>query len=458
MKHALEITDLSYTYAGTDRPVIEGVSLRIRRGECVCITGPSGCGKTTLLLAIQGLLKEGRLEGVISTGANGTTGAVGMVFQNADTQILCTTVEDEVAFGPLNMKLSPESIETNVKQALEAVGLVRFEQRNVEQLSAGEKQRVTIASVLSMQPGLLLLDEPTAQLDGPGKTALAKVLKELKACGHALLIADHDLSVFRSIADRVFAMHNGSLEESSSSMPDHGGLEASAKTHRREANFNDGDAPLAIIEELGLDGSQNHSIFRQATLTIHRGECIHLYGLNGAGKSSLLRHMVGLEKENAKRRMIVGIDDPRPERLVGKVGLLFQNPDSQLFEDTVYDEVAYCLKRLGIEQGTIERRVMDSLEQCRISHLAKRSPLMLSYGEKHRVALASVMAPKPALLLLDEPFSGLDFSYRKRTLDLLHEYSRTHGASVVIVSHDPLPDPNWADRCLILENGRIKGA
>jgi energy-coupling factor transport system ATP-binding protein len=404
------------------------------------------------------LLKTGTHTGTIRVEKKGSLDAVGMVFQNADTQILCTTVEDEVAFGPLNLRLSSDEIHTNVENALQSVGLAGFKPRNVEQLSAGEKHRLTIASVLSMHPQVVLLDEPTAQLDAPGKTRLIDILKQLKADGHALLIADHDLSVFRSICDRSYLMRDGSLQEVSANMSNRGASGLPSNTPGSKADSRGSESPVAFLDGLSFDGAQNRCIFDKAGLTIYRGECIHLYGLNGTGKSTLLRCMVGLDKAETKERRIAGIENPRPEGLVGRVGMLFQNPDSQLFEDTVYDEVAYSLRRLNIEQSEVEVRVMDSLRRCGISHLAKRSPLTLSYGEKHRVALASVIAPRPELLLLDEPFSGLDFENRTRMLDLLSDFSRASGTSVLIASHDPLPDPNWADRPLILENGKIRDA
>jgi len=456
MKFALEITDLSYRYPGNDTPAISGISLGVRPGECICITGPSGCGKTTLLLAIQGLLKEGSPSGTIHTDNDGSVARIGMVFQNADTQILCMTVEDEVAFGPLNLRLSPEDVNSNIKQALKAVGLEGFERRNVEHLSAGEKHRLTIASVLSMHPSVLLLDEPTAQLDGPGKTALVELLKELKAQGHAFVIADHDLGAFSPLADRRFLMGDGALQEIRDGFVQGDFSKATCSDRISGTTSNSNGRAVATIEGLNLQGLNGTDIFNKARLTVLKGERVHLHGRNGVGKSTLLRYMAGLSAVGAGTLRIAGVDNPRPERLVGRIGFLFQNPEFQLCGDSVYKEVAYCLKRLGHEPREIERRVNDSLQRCGIEHLAERSPLTLSYGEQHRVALASVLAPRPEILLLDEPFSGLDFELRKRILGLLTEFNHNFGISVLIASHDPLPDKNWADRHLVLENGRIE--
>jgi energy-coupling factor transport system ATP-binding protein len=147
--------------------------------------------------------------------------------------------------------------------------------------------------------------------------------------------------------------------------------------------------------------------------------------------------------------------NPRPEQLLGKVGFLFQNPQRQLFEETVFAEAGFSLKKLRLPQEQISDRVMEALSLCQIDHLAHRSPLTLSFGEQHRVALASVLAPQPEVLLLDEPFSGLDFMQRQRLLSILSELRERFDTTVVIVSHDHLCDPLWADRILTMEQGRI---
>jgi energy-coupling factor transport system ATP-binding protein len=152
----------------------------------------------------------------------------------------------------------------------------------------------------------------------------------------------------------------------------------------------------------------------------------------------------------------VGIENPRPTRLLGKLGFLFQNPQRQIFEDTVYEEVAFSLKRMGISKEEINKRVVEALTLCDISDLSDRPPLTLSFGEQHRVALASVIAPRPEALLLDEPFAGLDFAQRYRILRILSELRLQYGTTVLIASHDLLLEPHWADRILNLQEGKIE--
>jgi energy-coupling factor transport system ATP-binding protein len=446
----LQMIDFSYTYPESPVPSLYDASLSINEGECLCITGPSACGKTTLLMAIQGLLKAGHASGKIHLNKNGWNLDAGIVFQNAESQILCTTVEDEVAFGPENIGFFSKE---RVQDALWAVGLKGSEKKNVEQLSAGEKHRLTIASVISMEPGLLLLDEPTSQLDTDGKQKLIEILKRLKEKGHALLIADHNLDPFRFIADQFVFMKRGHII---SKFPHE--VNASALSERADQKItSDTDKIVAIdIKNLHLSGRDGTKVFNGVNMRIHRGELIHLFGRNGAGKSTLLKCIAGLMIPDSGSIQAVGIENPRPNRLLGKLGFLFQNPQRQIFEDTVYEEVAFSLKRMGISKEEINKRVVEALTFCDISDLSDRPPLTLSFGEQHRVALASVIAPRPEALLLDEPFAGLDFAQRYRILRILSELRLQYGTTVLIASHDLLLEPHWADRILNLQEGKIE--
>jgi energy-coupling factor transporter ATP-binding protein EcfA2 len=446
----LQMINFSYTYPDSPVPSIYDASLSINEGECVCITGPSGCGKTTLLMAIQGFLKAGHASGKIHLSKNGWNLDVGIVFQNAESQILCTTVEDEVAFGPDNLGFFSRE---RVQDALWAVGLKGSEKKNVEQLSAGEKHRLTIASIISMEPGLILLDEPTSQLDTDGKQKLIEILKRLKEQGHALLITDHNLDPFRFIADRFVFMKKGHII---GKLPHEVNASALSKMTDQKTT-SDVDRVVALdIKNLHLSGRDGNKVFNGVNMRIHRGELVHLFGRNGAGKSTILKCIAGLMIPDSGSIQAVGIKNPRPDRLLGKLGFLFQNPQRQIFEDTVYEEVAFSLKRMGMLKGEINKRVVEALTFCDVSDLSDRPPLALSFGEQHRVALASVIAPRPEVLMLDEPFAGLDFVQRHRILRILSEVNQRYGTAVLIASHDLLPQPHWADRILNLKGGEIE--
>jgi len=443
----LDINCFEFSYDGENTRVCNGVSLSVKSGECVCLTGPSGCGKTTLLLAIKGLLRGGTSKGTIKVNTqesgNGTShSSVGLVFQNVESQILCTTVAEEVAFGPENLCIPSDEIGRRIDSSLSSVGLSGFVSRNVERMSAGQKQRLAIASVLAMEPTLLLLDEPTSQLDGEGKKELVEIIKNLKKNGHALLITEHDLAPLKEVADRIHSMaHIAAAKDN---------IEKHAETKKSDVQSHS-----IVAEDVSLSYPGMNEVLKGVNLTVNEGERVHLYGRNGAGKSTLLKCLAGITRPDSGRISIAGIDNPRPRDLPGKVAFLFQNPTRQLFENTVFDEVAFSLKRLKVTGEELKQRVEEALSVCEVSHLAKKPPLMLSFGEQHRVAFASVLAPKPKVLLLDEPFSGLDISQRHRFLGVLSEVSSLYNTTIVIASHDPLPQQGWAQRILKVENGKI---
>lgn len=450
----LQVLNLSYNYPDEHTPALAGVSFSVHAGECVCVTGHSGCGKSTLLLAIKGLLHDGSLTGGIQIDLPGGLAAshrdgVGIVFQNAETQILCATVAEEVAFGPENLCIPAEEIGSRIERSLAAMQLTGFEQRNVERMSAGQKHRLAIASVLSMTPCLLLLDEPTSQLDGASKAELVQVLGELKKSGYTLLIAEHNLEPFAELIDRYLLMEKGKIIRESRQVP------VDFTTPERYASSplpqeSGGKRQAAIdIDRLCLSYPDQGMVLRDFSLRVAAGERIHLFGRNGSGKSSLLRCLAGVTRPDSGAIRLAGVSNRKG--LTGTVGYLFQNPQRQLFENTVQEEVAFSLKRLRLPDDQARQLVEKALLACEADHLSHRLPLSLSFGEQHRVALASVLAPQPQLLLLDEPFSGLDLGQRYRLLKILADLRDSYSTTVLIASHDPLPDPRWADRTISLE-------
>ncbi|UFS70979.1 ATP-binding cassette domain-containing protein [Geomonas sp. RF6] len=454
----LEVEGFSHTFHGAPGAALSDVSLDVRSGECVCLAGQSGCGKTTLLMAVKGLLRGGESSGEIRYPQwqdTGLSGGVGLVFQNVETQILCSTVAQEVAFGPENLCLSEIEITRRVRRALQATNLVNYAARSVERFSAGQKQRIAIAAALAMEPRLLILDEPTSQLDDEGKTELIGVLAELKRQGYTLLIAEHNLKPLQRIADRYLYMENGRIAGESCRCPHFCEPTQPDAAPQREPSIG---APAIEVRGVSLSYPETGTVLSKVSLQVPAGARVHLTGLNGAGKSSLLRCLAGVEVGDTGTVVIAGIDKPRPGRLLGKVGLLVQNPGRQLFENTVTEEVAFSLKRMEMPAALRDDAIREALELCEISHLAGRAPLTLSFGEQHRVALASVLAPRPEVLLLDEPFAGLDWEQRLRLLHILYGLPQRFGTTVVIASHDPLPAQWWADRTVLLEGGTVAAA
>jgi len=457
----LTVTDLTYTYPGEHQPALTDISFSIADGTCACFSGHSGCGKTTLLRALKELLPEGILSGSIRYGELPLTRedvltGFGLVFQNAESQLLCSTVFDEVAFGPENLCIPPDEIHQRIIAALSAVDLLEFGNRNVERFSAGQKQRLCIASVLSMQPRVILLDEPTSQLDGKGREDLLRVLHHLKKKGISILIAEHNIQPFTEIIDRYFLMSDGRITGSQDYPPDEyrrGQQNVASEAQPRKKRA--ATTTVVSAENLAVSYPGSKHVLCDSSCEIRDGELIHLHGENGCGKSTLLKTIAGAIQPDSGSMTVTGKKQPKAGELLGTVALLFQNPQRQLFEDTVRDEVAFTLKRLNLPEKVTNQRVECALSICEAFHLRDRLPLTLSFGEQHRVALASVIAPEPQLLLLDEPFAGLDPLQRLRLLKILAQLRQEKGTTIVIASHDPLPDPAWSDRIITMQNGRI---
>ncbi len=444
LREALCLIGFGYTWPGASRPGLAGVDLRVRPGECVWLGGASGAGKTTLLRAIAGVLPE---AGCRSGRIHREGGRPALLFQNVETQLLCTTVGDEVAFG-LELRGAPaHDRDRRVATALAALGLAEFRRRPVGDLSAGEKQRVILAALLALEPSLLLLDEPSSQLDEPGRRDLVASLRALKLRGHAILLADHVFAPYAELADRRISLKEGRL------LPAGGPAEPMAAAGDLP-KLQRGDAALAI-DRLRVRDAGGRELLRGVSLRVSPGERVHVYGANGSGKTTLLRAAAGLVQPAEGRVRMNGLRPNASARLAGRVGLLFQNPERNLFERSVQEEVAFALRRMRWPRRRIEARVEEVLDHCDLSRLRERSPLRLSFGEQHRVALASVLAPAPRVLLLDEPFAGLDLESRHRLLEVLAREQRRRQIAIVVASHDELPAVGWAHRRVKLANGEL---
>jgi len=439
---SVRVERFSHRAPGGDAALVRDACLAIEPGECVLLTGPSGCGKSTLLRAIAGVLPGGgRSEGRIATG-----GRAALLLQNVETQLLFTRVEEEVASGLGRGTATGDRI----NGLLTRVGLAGYASRTVDALSAGEKQRVALAALLAREPALLLLDEPTSALDCSGRRQLANLLSALKARGHTLLVADHETAPFRALADRHYAMKEGGLTPAA--LPD-AGADGIPLPTASPAPGADAGARVRC-DALAVCDVEGRPLLEGLTLEARPRERVLVSGPNGSGKSTLLRAIAGLlPAASGSVRLDLGRDAAAP----GAVGLLFQNPQRSLFEHCVADEVAFALRRRGLGRAAVERRVEETLAACGLAEVRDRSPLRLSFGEQHRVALAAVLAPEPALLLVDEPFSGLDREARGLVLALLAREQRRTGMTIVLASHDREPLARWAHRVVDLPRGGAHG-
>lgn len=450
----LRMRKASFRYPDAAEQVLKDIDLEITPGFCYCLTGPTGSGKTTLARILSGLAPDGDGGGELefAPAVAGAAMPVGLVLQDPDVQLLASTVGAEVAFGLENLGVTPAAMPERVSAALTAVGLAKAHDFPVDKLSMGQKYRVLIAAHLVMEARLLILDEPGAQLDPEGLLQLRGLLERLKAAGIAVLLCEHRPEPLLAVIDEFWQLPgDGRLQPgrwTGTAVPS-GSWPVPSCVGLSEA--------LLHVEDLAFQGADGQAVWSGVGLELRRGERLVVTGLNGTGKTTLLRCLLGfLAPSGGQVSILDGL--PEPGRLRGRVGLLFQNPQSQLFENTVREEISFALKRLGLARSAIAERVSQVLQGFGIEDLAEASPHKLSYGQKHLVALAAVLAPGPELLLLDDPLAGLDGYRSQEVLEVLVRWSDHHNMALIWTSHEPDLVYPWAHRVLRLEGGRLVAA
>ncbi|MDR1775557.1 MAG: ATP-binding cassette domain-containing protein [Actinomycetes bacterium] len=432
--------------------VLNGVDLAVAPGEHVVLMGGNGSGKTTLLLLIAALERADagsvRVDGLDPFDATSTIEVrrrVGFVQQRPDDQIVATSVADDVAFGPENLGLPRAELQARVDEALQLTGLNGLEGREPHTLSGGQKQRLVIAGALAMRPAYLLLDEPTSQLDPAGRADVLAVLARAKADGCGILQVTHSMDEARR-ADRIVILHDGRIAFDGT--PD-------ALELRREQfaqwGIDTGLAPIQRVPYAGDDparlsatdvsvtyrvGDIQVPALRRANLTVSAGDFVVVRGATGSGKSTLLNCLAGLLTPDAGTLTLDGQAlTARSTR--GRVGLIFQDPESQLFAETVLDDVAYGPRNLGADKQQAADAAQSALKRVGLDpeRFGMLSPFRLSGGQARRVAIAGIISMQPQFILADEPTSALDPAGRDTVRALLA--AMTEHAGVLVVTHNP---------------------
>jgi energy-coupling factor transport system ATP-binding protein len=448
------IKDYSYAYPGADDFILRDVGLKIGTGECHCISGPTGSGKTTLALAMKGLLPQGRQKGEIRSPrcAQGTLPRIGLVLQNPEVQILRSTIGAEVAFGLENLCVDPDLMPGITTESLTAIGLEEPLNRKTGTLSMGQKYRLIIASHLVMDPQLLILDEPAGQLDPDGLKRLLDIILKLKHERVSFLLCENRPESFCGVVDFFWSLEkDGAIKPCSS--PSTGGENAEPFSPMKYAPSGTSEEVI-FVRDLALNSDTGSTIWSSVSFSIPRGARVLIDGMNGSGKTSLLRCLLGFIKPS-KGEVSIFAEKPVPGKLQGKVGYLFQNPQRQIFETTVFDEVAFPLKRLGENGKDLARKVMETLSLCSIEGLADLSPHRISYGQKHLVALACTIVHQPRLLILDDPFAGLDRQRCRVIKDLLFYLNEEQDTTIIWTSHEPGSMREWAHMSLKVGGGCV---
>ena len=425
----IEAKALNHVAVDSRARLLKDVDLSVKPGERVGIIGPSGSGKTTLGFHLGGLhpvALEGASSGSLLLGGRecireGRKGFAGLVLQNPENQIFCDRVADEVAFG-----LDPRGSGAAVADLLERTGLAAFRDRDPATLSLGWKQRLSIAGMLAIGPEVLVLDEPTNYLDAPGADELFRFLGETgDREGITTLVIDHDETRLRSWATRLVRIEGGSVV--SDGPPDSVPRRASLSVAPPPA---EPGGILLSMRAMAFAFERQQPLFRGFDLDLREGEIVALLGPNGSGKTTLLRLAKGLLQPAGGR---IRTASGRP--LMEEVGLVFQNPDEQIFALTVEEECAFLPMNQGHSRETSRERAGATLERLGLGHLRERLPFSLSYGEKRRLTLASVLVGNPRILCLDEPTAALDHENLGVLASLLFDHA-TAGGSILFATHD----------------------
>lgn len=450
--------------AGRAAPALVDIDLAIAPGERVLLLGASGSGKSTLLQAWAGVLggaDEGDQTGSLTVGGcspSEARGQIGLLLQDPDAQLVLARAHHDVAFGPENLGVPVDEIVRRVPLALDAVGLDLGADAESTRLSGGQKQRLALAGALAMQPAVLLLDEPTAQLDPQGVVDVAEAVAALIADRSiTLVVVEHRVDVWAPLVDRVIVLDEGSvvadgpvadvLREQASWLADRGVWVPAVPPRHPEPPIN---APAAVLlRARGLDVRPEGGalIGLGLDLDVRAGEVIALTGPNGAGKSTLLQTLAGLLP--AAAGAVETSDGGHPSQwssveLVQRFGVVFQNPEHQFVAATVRDELAVgpravAHRRRGVGEPRVDRRLdrlLDPLlDRLRLRRLAAASPFTLSGGEQRRLSVATALATAPPVLLLDEPSFGQDSRTWAELAALLAAH-RDGGGAVVMATHD----------------------
>ena len=434
---------------------LRGVDLSIAPGSFVLIGGPSGGGKSTLAHALMGLIPQtmpAEVRGHVSiAGLDPRRHSVaqlatrmGLVFQNPATQLFNGTVEEEVAFGPRNLALPSEEVGARVDYALQATECAHLRHRAVRHLSGGEQQRVATASALAMRPTILLLDEPTANLDAEGVQSIVQALVRLhRHFQVTLVVIEHRLAPFLPYADRLVWLANGRVAADGPPAETLARVQP-ALPARLPPPAPTGE-PLVTLQGVTA-GHNGRLILQDCSLTLHQGDFAALVGPNGAGKTTLARVLAGVLRP--RRGRVVWHADGA----LWRVGLLQQNPLHQLVCDTVEEEVCFGPRNLGTEQGEETEAILAQTDLLPLRHRPTRA---LSVGQQQRTALAATLSLQPALVILDEPTVGQDWAHLIQVMDFLADLNRA-GQTVLLITHDKRLVERYASRVLMLQEGRVE--
>lgn len=501
----IEIKNVTYKYNGSDQVNLSDVSLTIPDGECLLLCGASGCGKTTITRLINGLIPhfyKGELSGEVKVNGHiiqnmelyDLAGIVGSVFQNPRSQFFSVDTDGEVVFGPENIGLDKAEILRRKGEIVRELNLSKLMNRSLFQLSGGEKQKIACASVAALLPDIIILDEPSSNLDWNSIRDLREIMKLWKQQGKTVIVSEHRLWYLKDLIDRAAFVEKGKIAKvwdgdafASLSTEELAGYELrpvnleeeyirkfsyTGNTEGRSLQ-NTKASPDADAKEMSADNTvrfhnfyftytpKRYFFFRRKLqpkdapicdlaipdLTVPKGKVIGVIGMNGAGKSTFLRCLCGLEKSCIGSVALNGTEI-RGKDLTRKCYMVMQDVNHQLFTTSVMDEVLLSMEHPD------EKEAEEILKSVDLLDLKEKHPMALSGGQKQRVAIASALAAGAELLLFDEPTSGLDYRHMREVAELLKQLSEK-GKTVFVSTHDPELIALCCDQTVRIREGRL---
>ena len=514
----IRVSNLTYYYPGDAEPVLQDVNLEIYPGEFVLIIGPSGCGKSTLALSLNGIIPTvfgGRIKGRVfidgvdtresSVYALGTK--IGIVFQDPDAQLCNLYVEDEVGFGPANLVMEREEVFRRIEKSLQDVGEGAIRQKLIYEISGGQKQRVAIASILAMEPKIILFDEPTANLDPLGAVQIFDLMKKLnREKGITVIVIEHNVDSVMCHADRLILMEQGTIkfnapprqimQEQGRFVVDTLGLRipqvselglrmaergaclapfpltiaeaAEAITLQQSrlefvpehpspaAASREQVPPVIQTEQLSFAYPDGTRAVKDVSLEIARGDVVGIIGKNGSGKTTLTSLLIGLNKPTSGKGIVSGLDITKAStrELASKIGYVFQYPEHQFVEDTVNKEVAFSLKAQKRPPDEVNARVGEVLELFGLEKAREKHPYRLSMGQKRRLSVATMLVLNPEILILDEPTTGQDRKNIDNIMEIMLRINR-NGTTIILITHDMNLVAKYCRSVIVMDRGEV---